>query len=184
MLNKLSMISLGISLGTSLGLLCVSTACIINATDDDDGVGDTGGDTTSAGDTTAATTVGSTAADTTAADTTAADTTAADTTATEESGSTAADATGADTGTGDTTGGGAILFSEDCARAGCGWGAVDKQPNVDDGYICGGEAEEDPDGVFPRACPEGTDLVDGGVCGDIEGPGCCDGDTLWFCATP
>jgi hypothetical protein len=62
------------------------------------------------------------------------------------------------------------------APSGCGWGVV--QPGIE-GYICGGEGE-DPQGVYPLACPPA--VLEGDPCGDVTDFGCCDplGD-LYFC---
>jgi hypothetical protein len=70
--------------------------------------------------------------------------------------------------------------ADDTAAGACGWGPTG-QKMVPEGYVCGGDGE-DPDGNVPLLCPEGVELVVGGDCGDIEGPGCCDAaGNAWFC---
>ena len=55
----------------------------------------------------------------------------------------------------------------------CGW-----DPN-NLYYECGFDGS-DPEGTFPYACPPG--LIEGDVCGEVTGEGCCDaaGDN-WYC---
>jgi hypothetical protein len=136
------------------GLLGAGSACII-VTDDEGTGNDTANDTANA--TTSDGTTGGTMAATEPGSSTAQ--TGAEVT-------TAADVT---TGADETAAGGA-----------CGWGPTG-DPEVPNGYVCGGQGE-DPDGNFSMLCPEGVELVEGGACGSIEGPGCCDANgNAWFC---
>jgi hypothetical protein len=154
MLNKLSLVS-------TVSLLVMSSACIINADDE-------GGDD-------------STSSDSNTTNGTSSSTSTSSGTSTSTSSTTASDETSSGGGSGEsgaegTTGAGAA----------CGWGRTG-DPEVPMGYICDGDGE-DPAGGFPIDCPEGVELVDGGPCANgeamIEGPGCCDANgDLWYCQT-
>lgn len=98
----------------------------------------------------------------------------------DDGGSTAAaddaDDDGGSTAAGDET---AADESTGSATPLCGWGTIE-DAMVTEGYTCGGDGE-DPNGNIALACPE-IELVDGAECpSTIEGEGCCDGDTVWFC---
>jgi hypothetical protein len=146
-------------------LLTVPVACIVDADDDDnDTNADAGTGSNDSGTPTSSDDGGSTD---------------------DSNGSdTGTPGTGSDTGSADTgSGGGSDTGADESgAPAGCGWGPTGDE-TVPNGYVCGGSGE-DPDGVFPLACPDDTTLTEGGECGSIMGVGCCDAyGNAWFCGS-
>jgi hypothetical protein len=132
------------------------TGCVLDLDDDDDDDG--AGETSDSASNTASNTAS-------ASDTTANDSSGA---ASSEGSTAAVDSSGSATG----------------GATGCGWGELPGQVNVEMGYTCGGDGE-DPKMIFPLACPAGVELVAGGDCGGktgVQGVGCCDGTSVWFCA--
>jgi hypothetical protein len=132
------------------------TGCVLDLDDDDDDDG--AGESSNSASNTASNTAS-----------------ASDSTASESSGAASSEgSTAAVDSSGSATGG----------VTGCGWGELPGQVNVEMGYTCGGEGE-DPKMIFPLACPAGVELVAGGDCGGktgVQGVGCCDGTSVWFCA--
>lgn len=72
-------------------------------------------------------------------------------------------------------------------EGGCGWGPIPGNEEVPNGYQCGIDGTEDPDGGFPIDCSPnailelGTNCIDAGVTAE----GCCDANgDVWFCVDP
>jgi hypothetical protein len=155
--------------------LAVASGCVVNDGDDDGG-----DDTTSNGSN------GDTSPDPTDPDPTDPDPTDPDPTDPgTDTGEPPADSSGT-AGPADSTGAPADTGSEGGSETAgpsgnCGWGDTG-QKRVPMGYICGGDGE-DPEAMYPLACPEKTELMEGAECGMIRGQGCCDpnGD-VWYCA--
>lgn len=83
-----------------------------------------------------------------------------------------------ETSDGETSDAAETSADETGGTAACGWGAT-QDPEVPEGYVCGGDGE-DPEEMFPIACPEG--LEEGMRCEGLTGVGCCDEEgNVWFC---
>jgi hypothetical protein len=160
-MNKLSF--------ASLACLLLTTACVVNPDDDDNATTNNSNVSNVTNDT-----------DDTTDPTTGDPTTGEPETTTGEPDTT--------TGTPDTTTGmpstGADETANGTAGAGCGWGMLGPDDDVEFGYLCGGEGE-DPAMMFPLDCP--ADLTEGGDCTEamITAEGCCDAaGNAWFCQDP
>lgn len=132
-----------------MAVLLGASACIIDATDDDDSSGDSSNATTN-------------------------------NSANDSSGS--APATSTSEANTDTAAPGDSTAAGETSSAGgaCGWGETN-DPEVPEGYICGGDGA-DPSKTFPMGCPAEATLEVGADCAGIEGPGCCDAEgNVWFC---
>ena len=160
-MNKLSF--------ASIACLMLSTACVVDADDDDQ--------TTNASD--------NTVSDTNDTDQTSSPTTDPSTTTDAETTTSGAESS---TGTPMTTSESETdtdpATTGETGGAACGWGMLGPDDDVEFGYLCGGEGA-DPRGMFEMECP--VDLMVGGDCTEmmITAEGCCDADgDAWYCQDP
>jgi hypothetical protein len=74
---------------------------------------------------------------------------------------------------------GGTVRSEDCgAWPLCGW-----HSGAYSFYGCGTDGNADPSGKHPKACPAKSAAPDAALaCGPVSREGCCEGNTLYYCA--